>query len=446
MLGKVALLGGVVLSALVAASPARAEGGCPPGMFPIGGGNGGWTGCHPIYNPGGTQPSGGNYSPSWNPPSRREPTIGDVTLQRRSHVVIVLHPKSSDVWATWNHRSEQEAQQSALQACNKVMGSNCVIGSSGYNGSVAVGRSPDKRVWVGWGETPRDARAEMDQYCAQSKQKCELNHIFSGVSWDENLLEPGVLEVNHAENYFPGLPGQGQKHVMLAWPKVPPKVLSWRNSVWLSSGQQVTETAKQRLLDKCKQESGQECKIGHASPNGVIFRYFDSSLGVAWSPQASRKAAESAMNLRCIRSNSKCKMLDIYDAETSRLESIGTTEKVNRGYMAVAWPGTAKSSWRNIVVSTGNATSRDAEVAAIARCETESRAKCVSLGEMDDLGSRFFGLYLDNQDQLRWYDSFTEDPIEVSAQDDCGNAGVSCQRIGIFDARNSRTIVQSISN
>jgi hypothetical protein len=37
MLGRAALLGCVVLSALVAASPARAEGGCPPGMFPIGG-------------------------------------------------------------------------------------------------------------------------------------------------------------------------------------------------------------------------------------------------------------------------------------------------------------------------------------------------------------------------------------------------------------------------
>jgi hypothetical protein len=441
MLGRFSLLGCVVLSALVSASPARSEGNCPPGMFPIGGGNGGWTGCHPIY-----QSEAGSNSSSWTPPRRYEPTIGEVTIQRRSYIAIVLHPKSSDVWATWNQRSDEQAQQAALKACNQVMGSGCLIGSSGYNGSIAVGHSPDKRVWVGWGEGPGDARAEMDRYCAQGQQKCELKHIFSGVSWAEDAREPGSSAIDHAENYFPGLPGQGQKHVMIAWPKVAPKALPSRNSIWLGSGQQITETAKQRLLDKCKQESGNECKIGLASPNGVIFRYFDSSLGVVWSTQASRKAAETAIELRCILSRSKCKVLDVYDAETSRLEVIGTTKKIKRGYFAVAWPGTAKSSWRNIVVSTGNATSRDAQVAAIARCETESRAKCVSLGDMDDLGGRFFGLYLDSQDQLRWYDSFTEGQIETYAQDDCSAADVSCQKIGMFDARKSSTIVQSISN
>jgi hypothetical protein len=442
MMGRFALLGCVVLSALVATSPAQAEGGCPTGMFPIRSGiNGYFAGCHPIYNSGEAQ-----YSPSWNPPSRREPTIGEVTIYRRSYVAVVLHPKSADVWATWNQRSDEQAQQSALKACNQVMGNGCLVASSGYNGSVAIGYSPDKRVWVGWGEGPGDARDQMKQYCAQGKQKCELKHIFSGVSWPENLRELGVSEIDHSENYFPGLPGQGQKHVMMAWPKVASKTLPWRNSVWLGSGQQVTETAKQRLLDKCKQESGNECKIGLASPNGVIVRYFDSSLGVVWSTHASRKAAKSAIEFRCLLANLKCEILDVYDAETSRLEVIGTTKKINRGYLAVAWPGTSKSSWRNIVVSTGNATLRDAQVAAIAHCETESRAKCVSLGDIDDLGGRFFGLYLDSQDQLRSYDSFTEEQIETYAQDDCSATDVSCQKVGMFDTRKSGTIVQSIGN
>ena len=218
--------------------------------------------------------------------------------------------------------------------------------------------------------------------------------------------------------------------------------MPWRNSVWLGSGQQVTETTKQSLLDKCKQDSGNECKIGLASPNGVIVRYFDSSLGVVWSTHVSRKAAKSAIKFRCLLANLKCEILDVYDAETSRLEVVGTTKKINRGYLAVAWPGTAKSSLRNIVVSTGNATSRDAH----ARCETESRAKCVSLGDVDDLAGRFFGFYLDSQDQLRSYDSFTEEQIETYAKDDCSAADVSCQKIGMFDTRKSGTIVQSIGN
>ncbi len=443
MLGKVLVLGCVVLSAVVSASPARSEGNCPPGMFPIGIGGVGvvWTFCHPIY-----QFEGRSSSSSWNPPSRPERPDSDFMIHRRSHIAVVLHPKSSDVWATWNQRSDDKAQQSALKACNQVMGSGCMVASSGYNGSIAVGYSPDKRVWVGWGQAPGDARTEVERYCAQGQQKCEIKHIFSGVSWTEDARQPGVFEIDRAENYFPGLPGQGQKHVMLAWPKVAPKALPWRSLAWLSSGQQITAIAEQRLLDKCKQESGNECKVIIASPNGVIYRYFDTSEGVVWSDAGSRQAAEAAMKSRCRRNNSKCKILDVYDPKTSRLEAIATMQKMNRGYFGVAWPGTAKSSWRNIVVSTGNATSRDAQTAAIARCETESRAKCVSLGDVDDLGSRFLGLYLDSQDQLRWYENFTSDQVESSAKDDCSAASVSCQQIGLFDVRKSRTIVQSISN
>lgn len=89
------------------------------------------------------------------------------------------------------------------------MGDGCLVVSYGYNGSISIGHTPDKKVWLGWGEGPGDARDQMKQYCAQAKQKCELKHIFSGVSWPENIRELGVSEIDHSENYFPGLPEKG---------------------------------------------------------------------------------------------------------------------------------------------------------------------------------------------------------------------------------------------
>ncbi|MGG6263067.1 hypothetical protein ACQ4M3_07285 [Leptolyngbya sp. AN03gr2] len=50
----------VVTSAMISHLPAQAEGGCPPGFYPTGGGNAGWVGCAPI--PG--YPSGESTRPS----------------------------------------------------------------------------------------------------------------------------------------------------------------------------------------------------------------------------------------------------------------------------------------------------------------------------------------------------------------------------------------------
>jgi hypothetical protein len=56
---------GLVLISLALAAPARAEGRCPPGFYPTGGGNAGWEGCAPMgpieQEPEYEEESGGYY-------------------------------------------------------------------------------------------------------------------------------------------------------------------------------------------------------------------------------------------------------------------------------------------------------------------------------------------------------------------------------------------------
>ncbi len=75
MLRKVLLMGCVLLSGVVAASPARAEGGCPPGMFPVQGeaaASSGWTGCRSVYNASPPENSP-NPGPGRPQPPRKQP-------------------------------------------------------------------------------------------------------------------------------------------------------------------------------------------------------------------------------------------------------------------------------------------------------------------------------------------------------------------------------------
>jgi hypothetical protein len=51
MFGKLVLMGSVVAASLLVASSAQAEGRCPDGFLPTGGGTAGWIGCAPYYNP-----------------------------------------------------------------------------------------------------------------------------------------------------------------------------------------------------------------------------------------------------------------------------------------------------------------------------------------------------------------------------------------------------------
>jgi hypothetical protein len=80
---------------------------------------------------------------------------------------------------------------------------------------------------------------------------------------------------------------------------------------------------EQRLLSQCQKDSGTQCKTMHTNVNGVVFRYRNESKGfVAWNMAHSRKAAEQYIKSKCAETQSKCQVLDAYDAATSRFETL----------------------------------------------------------------------------------------------------------------------------
>jgi len=123
-----------------------------------------------------------------------------------------VHPYAGDVWATWNHRTQEKSKESALTACTQAIGSGCQIVVNGWNVSVAIARDRrDNMVLYGWGDNPDNAQSNVLKVCKDKNYDCGIVNIFTS----EPLIQPAnftpiqqqFLETNPAldfsKNYFP---------------------------------------------------------------------------------------------------------------------------------------------------------------------------------------------------------------------------------------------------
>ncbi|MBN8648385.1 MAG: DUF4189 domain-containing protein [Caulobacterales bacterium] len=152
---------GIVIFTLIGIN-AYAEGGCPAGSYPIGGGNGGWQGCAPIpnYNSSGGQTysnpgrwldsygslywaknkDGGdtyaysvkkdNVSIADNDAYNACVNAGFTNCQKAMDFVnAYLAIATDDTGAMWaaSNGKENKAKKTALDSCKKYNGKNCKI-------------------------------------------------------------------------------------------------------------------------------------------------------------------------------------------------------------------------------------------------------------------------------------------------------------------------------
>ena len=130
----------------------RAEGNCPPGYYPIGGG--GTAGCAPIPGNGGRSESGQQQAP---PPSAPvwEDRWGAVAFDGPRGILGVAAGLPS----------EQAAKRTALNHCKVKGGVKCQSEISYVNGCTAF--------TIGDRGYYRGAKATLDQVIADGLQKCK---------------------------------------------------------------------------------------------------------------------------------------------------------------------------------------------------------------------------------------------------------------------------------
>lgn len=117
----------LLLGLLCVSGHAFAEGGCPEGMYPTGGGNGGWTSCAPIPGYGSSGPGQSNPQPS--------------QVWVKQWGAIAVDEKAGRLGGTDGSSSKREAKKAAIEECQKNGGSKCKVAIAYYNqcGALAWG-------------------------------------------------------------------------------------------------------------------------------------------------------------------------------------------------------------------------------------------------------------------------------------------------------------------
>lgn len=131
---------------------AFAEGNCPAGQYPIGGGNGGWVGCAPIpgYGGGGGQSYGGGGGaklPKWSS------SYGALVLGKSRIDGVMMYNFST------KYSSELAAQDAAFSACTDTSEMiDCKGVFTFANGFIAVSSGEDGKIY--WGAHKKEDKAK----------------------------------------------------------------------------------------------------------------------------------------------------------------------------------------------------------------------------------------------------------------------------------------------
>lgn len=140
---------------------AFAEGGCPAGSYPIGGGNAGWQGCAPIpgYDSGQGQDNG--------PRGHWEDSYGALVFGDAKEDGTIRYAYSL------NQVNEKKALNSAMKECNDVGFLNCRKVTIFWNGYLVL--ATGEAGGISWGvyDTEGGAKDRAIEECNKHTKNCE---------------------------------------------------------------------------------------------------------------------------------------------------------------------------------------------------------------------------------------------------------------------------------
>lgn len=154
---------GLVCMVVFFAGPSRAEGRCPDGYFPIGGGSAGWEGCAPMG--GGDEQDEAEHQPRWS---------------TRWGAVAV-----TDGAFGYSHSwpSERKAIREALRQCKiDAHGATCHIRLTYHDQCVALAWGEHGNIVTSAVDRATAERMALDS-CSQGESLCRI--YYSGCSYPE---------------------------------------------------------------------------------------------------------------------------------------------------------------------------------------------------------------------------------------------------------------------
>jgi hypothetical protein len=234
------------------------------------------------------------------------------------------------------------------------------------------------------------------------------------------------------------------------------------DDVWATWNQRNEPKAIQTALSACTQAMGKGCYLWFKSWN-VSAAVARGKTEIYYATGANQQQASERALQFCKAADRGCEVVHTFVSEPLKQPKTRNNQEYAkvlqdpafdvsksytpkpRGFLAIAWTGLPSSqTWPNLVVASGYSTLQEAQKTAIARCQAESKQTCSSFGLVDDRKYPLFAVYLHGQNEAYWYSNTTEKRLEKMADEHCRERGVTCQKVGVFDARRSNVSIHPI--
>lgn len=152
----------ILAALLMPAAAAFAEGNCPPGYYPIGGGQAGWHGCAPM--------NGGIDNESPREPHDEPQRTEEVWEDRWGAIATANGAMGQAV----SKKTRREAEEAALADCRSRAGAQpCKLKPAYFNQCIALAWGDELNV-AARGPDLRETESRSVAICSQSTKNCKI--------------------------------------------------------------------------------------------------------------------------------------------------------------------------------------------------------------------------------------------------------------------------------
>jgi hypothetical protein len=337
---------------------------------------------------------------------------------------VVTHPDTTEIWVTRGFLDPDEGSQRAIAACTEAMGEGCLAADSWSNtATISVVSDTAGNLFVKGAASGLgaiwDARSECGKYSEGCHKIASIDNSRSEKSLD-----------------FPATPVQRRLFGAVARIKgTPPE--KWDDAAWIVTGKNGFMAAEQMALANCRNDSGMDCDLRVSVGNGLIGRLIDNKGSLYWVNIGDPKAVEKQIRNTCPKDRD-CHLLDSYDVRTPRTWTmqVSESEAPARGFYSLARPAddTAEKAWGMRALVTGRKTVTEAKAAAIALCESATKAHCIAFPEEGDRGTdAFIALARTSDGEPKWVAAPSEDAARQYMDESCTKHHQTCLKSSTFD-------------
>jgi hypothetical protein len=216
-----------------------------------------------------------------------------------SHAAIAWHVDAADVWVDGNYTGANNvAEQGALDACNRVMGSGCTSAGTWWNSSIVIIRDRNGyfyKAWAGEGGAERDK--VMTDCSAKQLLPCES---FATIRSSTNRRFPGpaVRKFFAASAWVVGGASDG-----------------YNAKLYVASGYRNADAATAAAIKSCSEATSRPCESNAMTGNGFIQTYRMNGSDDSATAETSAKRAQEAARVNCKKQKSAtCELQAVFDS------------------------------------------------------------------------------------------------------------------------------------